>query len=81
MKAYLKPSNDGGWPKLFSIPSYLIHLVPNIVPPGKNKEHFVSFIELLENNFSFFEKPNFKILHNQSHELRIYVIVKSQKWK
>lgn len=32
MKAYLKPSNDSGWPKLLSIPPDLVHLITHIVP-------------------------------------------------
>ena len=79
MEAYLKSSNDGGRPKLLPIPPYLIHFIPNIIPARKNKKHFMRFIKLLINDFPFFEKSHLKVLHYQSHELGIFVVIKGEK--
>ena len=76
VEANLEASDDSGWPELLAIPPDFVHFVTDIVPSRMDKENLASFIKLLIDHFSFFEQPHLQILHDESHELRILVVVK-----
>lgn len=80
-KAHLVRTYYCRWAKLFPELSFLIYIITYIISTMNDKDNLQSFILLLVNGLSRFVVSNFQALHDLSHELRIFIVLKCHKGK